>query len=123
MAPPKTSFSNANFPAARQRLHANPAVAELAVAAGLLLVAALHVGLSANGFAIRNFRRVQLDVDAVALLQAADDDLDMLLAAAGEQKFLGLRIAIEAQRLSSSRIFWIALPMRSSSLRVLAEIA
>ena len=85
--------------AARQRLHANPAIAELAVAAGLLLVAALHVGLAANGFAIRNLGRVQLDVHAVALLQAADDDLDVLLPAAGEQKLLGLRIAIEAQRL------------------------
>ena len=85
--------------AARQRLHADPAVAELAVAAGLLLVAALHVGLAANGLAIGNFRRVQLDIHAVALLQAADDHFDVLLAAAGEQKFLGLRIAIEAQRL------------------------
>ena len=87
------------LPAARQRLHANPAIAELAVAAGLLLVAALHVGPAANGFAIRNFRRVQLDVHAVALLQTADDHFDVLLAAAGQQKFLGLRIAIEAQRL------------------------
>ena len=87
------------FPAARQRLHANPAIAELAVAAGLLLVAALHVGLAANGFAIRNLRRVQLHIHAVALLQAADDHFHVLLPAAGQQKLLGLRIAIEAQRL------------------------
>ena len=31
--------------AARQRLHLDPAIAELAVAAGLLLVPALHVGV------------------------------------------------------------------------------
>ena len=85
--------------AARQRLQANPAIAELAVAAGLFLVAALHVGPAANGFAIGNFGRMQLDVHAVAFLQAADDDFDVLLPAAGEQKFLGLRIAIEAQGL------------------------
>ena len=92
-------MANSNFAAARQRLHADPAIAELAVAAGLLLVPALHVGLAANGFAIRNLGRVQFHVHAVALLQAADDDFDVLLPAAGEQKFLGLRIAIEAQRL------------------------
>ena len=38
------------FPAARQRLHANPAIAELPVAAGLLLVPALHVGASREWF-------------------------------------------------------------------------
>ena len=85
--------------AAREGLQANPAIAELAVAAGLFLVPALDFGPATNGFAIRNLRRVQLHVDAVALLQTADDDFDVLLAAAREQKFLGLRIAIEAQRL------------------------
>ena len=42
---------------------------------------------------------LQLHIHAVALLQAADDDLHVLLPAAGEQEFLGLRVAIEAQRL------------------------
>src|SRR3984885_7298990 len=65
--------------AARKRLKANPAVAKLAVAAGLLLVPPLDLGSAANGFAIGNFRGVQLDIDAVALLQAADDDFDVLL--------------------------------------------
>ncbi len=69
------------------------------MAAGLFLVASLDLGSAANGFAIRNLRRVQFDIHAVALLQAADDHFDVLLAAAGEQEFLGLRIAIEAQRL------------------------
>ena len=45
--------------AARQRLHLDLAVAELAVAAALLLVAALHVGAPANRLAIGNFRRFQ----------------------------------------------------------------
>src|SRR5580700_561195 len=47
------------LPSTRQRFHANPAVAELAVSSGLLLVAALHVGPATNGFAIRNLGRVQ----------------------------------------------------------------
>src|SRR5271154_5484033 len=85
------------FFAAGQGLDANPAIAELAVAAGLLLVAALDVGSAADGFAIRNFGSVQFHVDAVALLQAADDDFHVLLAAARQQEFLGLGIAVEAQ--------------------------
>ena len=40
-----------------------------------------------------------VDVHAVALLQPADDDFDVLLAAAGQQELLGLRVAVEAQRL------------------------
>ena len=95
----KTSLANSNLPPRGERLQADPAIAELAVTAGLFLVAALHFGSAANGFAIRNFRSVQLDVDAVALLQAAHDHFDVLLAAAGEQEFLGLRIAIEAEGL------------------------
>ena len=87
------------FRAARKRLHADPAIAELAVAAGLFLVTALDLGLAADGFPIRNFRRVQRDVDAVAFLQPADDDLDMLLAAAGEEEFFCLRIAVKSQGL------------------------
>jgi len=83
--------------AARQRLHSDPAIAELAVTAGLFFVAALHAGGAANGFAIGNFGCVQLDFDTVAALETADDDFDMLLAVAGEQEFVGLRIAIKAQ--------------------------
>src|ERR1700678_1780923 len=85
--------------AAREGLQANPAIAKLAVAAGLFFVTALHFRPATNGFAIGNFRRVQFHVDTVALLQAAYDHFDMLLAAAREQEFFSLRIAIEAQRL------------------------
>ena len=85
------------FAAARQRLHLDPAIAELAVTAGLLLVPALHVGAAANGFAIGNLGRLQDYLSVVALLQLGDDDFDMLLAGSGDQEFLGLRIAEEAQ--------------------------
>ena len=53
---------------------------------------------AANGFAVRNFRRFQFDLHSVAALQTADDDLEMLLPVARQQKLLCLRIAIEAQR-------------------------
>src|SRR5215471_21273255 len=45
--------------AAWQRFHFDLAVAVLAVAAGLLLVAPLHVGLTANRLAVGNLRRLQ----------------------------------------------------------------
>src|SRR5262249_44721633 len=67
---------------ARQWLHADPAIAELPVAAGLFLVPALYVGFAPNGFAIRNLGGLQHDLDGVAFLQTADDDFDMLLALA-----------------------------------------
>ena len=83
--------------AARQRLHLDLAVAVLAVAAGLLLVAALHVGLAADGLAVRDLGRLQVDLGVIALLELRDDDFNVLLPGAGDQEFLGLRIAEEAQ--------------------------
>src|SRR5437899_11309011 len=80
---------------ARQRLHANPAVAELPVTAGLLLMPTLDVGFAPDGLTIRNFGRLECDIDAVTLFQAADDHLDVLLSAAREQKLLRLWVAVE----------------------------
>ena len=99
MDPPKISLANSNFAPRAQRLHLDPAIAELPVAAGLLLVPPLDVGLPANGLAIRNLGRLQRDIHAITLLHAADHDFHVLLARAGEQKLARLRIAIEAQRL------------------------
>jgi hypothetical protein len=56
------------LPAARQRLQTNPAVSELPVSAGLLLVTALDVGFASDRFPLRNLGRVQLDIHAVAFL-------------------------------------------------------
>ena len=69
------------------------------MATGLLLVAALHVGLAADGLAVRNFRCFQRHVHSVTFLKPADDDLDVLLPATAKQELLGLWIAIKAQRL------------------------
>src|SRR5260370_663542 len=79
-------------------LHLDAANAKLAVAAGLFLVLAFRVGLAANGFAIGDFGGLEGEVDMVALVELGDDDFDMLLAGAGQEKFLGLRIARKAQR-------------------------
>ena len=44
-----------------------------------------------------HLRRLQVDFGVVAVLQLGDHDLDVLLAGAGDEEFLGLRIAEEAQ--------------------------
>src|SRR5690242_6472264 len=50
------------------RLHANFAIAELPVAAALLLVPPLRIGLAANGFAVWNLRRLERHLGVIALL-------------------------------------------------------
>ena len=84
--------------AAFDGLHLDAADAELAVAAGLFFVFAFGVGFAANGFAIRNLGRLEREIDVVALVKLGDDDFDVLLAGAGEEKFFRLRIARETQR-------------------------
>ena len=67
------------------------------MSAGLLLVAALHVGGAANGLAIWHLGGLEHNLCVIAALQLADHDLDVLLSGAGDQKVLGLRIAEEAK--------------------------
>src|SRR2546429_5205137 len=50
--PYTTLFRSLEFAASRQGLHLDLAITELAVAAGLFLVPALHVGAPANGLAV-----------------------------------------------------------------------
>ena len=73
--------------AARQRLEPDLAVAELAVAAGLLLVAAVRLGRRGDRLAVGNARQLEVDLDAEAALQLRDRHLDVRLALAGEQQF------------------------------------
>ena len=79
--------------AALDRLHLDAANAELAVPTGLLFVLAFHVGFAANGFAVRDFGRLQSEINVIALVELGDDHFNMLLAGAGQEKFLGLRVA------------------------------
>src|SRR6185503_13352258 len=84
--------------AARERLHLDLAIAELAVATRLLLVPPVSLGRGLDRLAIRNPRRLQDDVHAKTSLQLRDSDLDVHLTLPREQKFLGLRIAAVADR-------------------------
>ena len=96
MAPPKTVVDELEAAAAGHGLHADFAIAELAVAAGLLLVAALGFSLAADGFAVGDLGRLEGDFGVVALFEAADDGLDVRLAGAGDEELVGLRVAEEA---------------------------
>ena len=75
--------------AAGQGLHADFAVAELAVAAGLLLVAAMALGLGADGFAVGDLGSLEGDFGVVALLEARHDGFDVRLAGAGDEELVG----------------------------------
>src|SRR5262249_27904184 len=63
----------------RQGLDPDRAVAELAAAAGLLLVAVPGGRLLADRLLVRDAGRVELDVDVEARLEPVDRDLDLHL--------------------------------------------
>ena len=68
------------------------------VAAGLLLVPAVGLGRRRDGLEVRDARQLEVDLDAEAALQLGDGHLDVHLALAGEQQFVGLRVAAVADR-------------------------
>jgi len=74
------------------------ALGELAVAAGLLLVAGGDLDRPGDRLAVGNLGRLQRHVHLVAAAQPRHGDLDVELAGAGDELLLGLRVAAEAQR-------------------------
>src|SRR5207245_10105340 len=81
--------------AARKRLDLDLAVGELSVSAGLLLVPSMRIGRPRDRFPIRNFRRMEDDVDSIFLLQFGDDDLHVKLPLAAEQQLFRLPVEIQ----------------------------
>ena len=102
--------------AARKRLELDLAVAELAVAAGLLLVAAVRFGRRGDRLAIRNPRQLQVDLDAEPPLQLRDRHLDVRLSLPGEQQLLRLRVAVVAD----ARILFLQPVQRRADLLLVA---
>ncbi len=82
--------------AARERLHLDLAVAELAVAAGLFLVAAVRLDRRRDRLAIGNPGRLEVDLDAEPAPQLRDRDLDVQLPLPGEQQLVRLRVTAVA---------------------------
>src|SRR5690606_29030390 len=73
---------------ARQRLDLDLDVCELAVTAGLPLVAGVLLRASLDGLAIGNARRRRLDGDVVAPGELVDGDLEVHLALTPEQQLM-----------------------------------
>ena len=82
-----------------QRLHAQVADPEHALAAGLLLQLPLHVlDLARDRLAVRDLRAREIDLEVEHALQAAGADPDVQLAHAGQQELTGVGVAIDVQR-------------------------
>ena len=73
-------------------LELDPHIAELAVAAGLLLVAALRLALLANGFPVSHSGHGQIHIHAELRLQLGNHHIQMLLAQAADDLLAGLGI-------------------------------
>ena len=95
IVPPFTSSTNSKPVAARQRLDAQEHLAELARAAGLLLVAMMAFGLAGDGFAIGDARRARFHLDAVLVLQALDVDAQVQVGQAADHGFVGLGFVLD----------------------------
>jgi hypothetical protein len=78
-------------------LELDPAVAELATAAGLLLVPALDLRPALDRLAVGHLGRLEDHVDLVAALGLLDGYLDVQLAHAREEHVPGLLVAVEMQ--------------------------
>src|SRR5215472_5208350 len=82
---------------ARQRMHDEAANAVLALAAGLLDVAAFGFGLAADGFAIGDLRTADVGVHAKFPLHAVDNDFEVKFAHAGDDGLPGFRVGMHAE--------------------------
>ena len=89
---------NSNPVARLGRLDLDVAIAELAAAAGLLLVAAVGLGRLADRLLVGHVRRVEVDLGAEPRLQPLDDHLDMDLGEPGHDLLAGLLVAVQVDR-------------------------
>ena len=85
-------FKNEAF--AIPRLELDPHVAELAVTAGLFLVAALHLDLLADGLAVGDTRGRVFDLHAEFGFELGRHDVQMLLTETRQHRFLGFGVEL-----------------------------
>ena len=83
--------------AARHRLDAQEHLAELAGAAGLLLVAVMALGVGGDRLAVGDARRPRVDVELVDLAQALQQHAQMQLAEAVDDGLVGVRHMLDLQ--------------------------
>ena len=108
---------------ARQRIDAQVDFAELAPAARLLLVAMVGLGIRGDRFAVGNLRFLGHDFQIEPALEPMLHHVEMELAHAGDDHFLGLGIADELKVGSSSAILCRLPEIFCSSPRALGSTA
>ena len=79
------------------RLKADPDVAELAAAAGLLLVAAVGLDLALDLLTVSDAGGLELGLDAEAALELGAQDVDLNVAGAGDDHLVGLGVVDERE--------------------------
>src|SRR5690606_2048717 len=94
-------------------------VAELAMTARLLLVAAALGDALADGLAVGDRRRVGFDRDLVLALETLDHDTQVHFAMAGQDGFPGLLVLLDAER----RVLLAKLLQRGRQLAVVLALA
>src|SRR5690606_14045219 len=81
--------------AARQRLDAQEDLAELARAAGLLLVAMVPLGAARHRLAIRDLRRTGLELEPELVLDALENEPQVQLSHAAQHGLVRLRVVLD----------------------------
>ena len=81
----------------RKREQPNPAVAELAAAAGLALEQAMTLGRLGEGFLVSNLRLADARFDPELALESVNDNLKVQLAHAGDHHLAGLLVGLHAE--------------------------
>ena len=100
----------------RNGLELDPHIAKLAVAAGLLLVAALGLAALADGFAVGYARNFQRDLNAKLVLQLGNGIFQVLGAQAADDLLLGFGVNGKG----NGRIFFDQAGQRAGNLALIA---
>ena len=100
----------------RNGLELDPHIAKLAVAAGLLLVAALGLAALADGFAVGYARNFQRDLNAKLVLQLGNGNFQVLGTQAADDLLLGFGVNGKG----NGRIFFDQAGQRAGNLALIA---
>ncbi|EEF93536.1 hypothetical protein CATMIT_01832, partial [Catenibacterium mitsuokai DSM 15897] len=102
--------------AARQRFDAQEHLAELAGAAGLLLVPVMAFGAAGDGLAVGDARRARLHFHPVLVLEPVQVDAQVQIGQAADHGLVGLGLVLDLE----ARIFFGQLVQRGGELLLLA---
>ena len=97
IAPPFTASTNSKPLPRGERLDPQVHLAELAGAAGLLLVPAVALRLGGDGLAERNRWRLGVELELVLRRHLLEHGLQVHLAQAAHHRLVGLRVVLDAE--------------------------